>query len=111
VCSEFINQLSKSQNNLRKEQRHDDNTSRCNGNGNFKAIDTTISVVLLMSSKRHVIHIMSGIYSELVMVEKPNITFMGDDMCKTLILGSCYNTNGHNTHDTTIVSKCIPPRW
>jgi hypothetical protein len=58
--------------------------------------------------RTQVIHINSNIYNELVMAEKPNITFMGDDMDKTLILSIRCNTDGHNTQDTTIVSKCIP---
>jgi pectin methylesterase-like acyl-CoA thioesterase len=50
------------------------------GSDNFKTIDVAIAVAPLKSSKSHVIHIKSGIYSELVMIEKPSTTFMGDDM-------------------------------
>jgi pectin methylesterase-like acyl-CoA thioesterase len=77
-------------------------------NGNFKNINTAIAAASLKSSKRHAIHIKSGIYNELVIIEKSDIMFMGD-MDKMPISSSHCNTDDHNTQDTSIVSKCIPP--
>jgi pectinesterase len=78
------------------------------GSGQFSSVAAAVAAIPSSVSRRYVVYIKKGVYSEVFNVSHKSVTFVGDGMGATIITGSRNVASGdYNTYRTSTVGKCV----